>query len=365
MSRRPSPQLLYALLVVLIAAQGAWWVIYQTREGRRHEAAELARLEGERSRAELVLRLLPDARENPAAHFTANFPDLVFDETETPAVRINPRAIAAAHKEARRRTRMFRYEGAFFLALLGAGTIVLGVAQRSESRFRRAREAFLSGVTHEFRTPLAALRLQAETLARADLPEATRAALLPRLAGEVDRMEALVDQVLEAGREDRLDPRTFERLDAGEEARRVLEEIEVTLRHEGAHVETSLPRGHSFYGKTHAFATALRNLLQNAAKYSAPPARITLEVNGDPRTVRVVVRDAGPGIAREDHARVFESFTRGERADRARIRGAGLGLYLAKRNIEAMGGRIALASEPGRGSAFTIELPRAADGEAS
>ncbi len=358
MTRRPSPRFLYALLVVLIAAQGAWWVIYQSREGRRHETAELARLEAERERAELVLRLLPESREDLAAQLRADFPDLLFDAGAAPPVRIDPRAIEAAHEEARRRTRMFRFEGAFFLALLAAGTIVLGVAQRSESRFRRAREAFLAGVTHEFRTPLAALRLQAETLARSDLPDAARAAILPKLAGEVDRMEALVDRVLEAGRGDRLDPRTFETLDAGEESRRVLEEVEATLRREGAHVDATLPRGHRFDGKPHAFATALRNLLQNAAKYSAPPARITLEVNGDERTVRVAVGDAGPGIAREDRARIFESFTRGERADRARTRGAGLGLYLAKRSVEAMGGRIALSSEPGCGSTFTIVLPR-------
>ncbi len=357
----PNPlRVLYVLLVVLIVAQGVWWVIYLMREGRRHERLELRRLEAERRQAELALQVLPEAQSDPARTIREKFPELVLETRgDSLVVRVDPLAVSSIREDANRRTRMFLFEGTFFLVLLAAGMIVLGVAHRAEARFRRSREVFLAGVTHEFRTPLAALRLHAETLARPELPEEAHRALLPKLETEVDRMEALVDQVLEAGRDGALDPATFETLDAGEEAAHVLEEMDGYLRRESARVEARLTPGSAFRGRPDAFATALRNLVQNAAKHSPRPAAITLDLAADEHCVRLAVRDAGPGIAKEHHARIFESFARVESGDRARTRGAGLGLYLAKRNIEAMGGHIELNSETGRGSTFTIVLPRA------
>ncbi len=360
MKFRDPLRVLYVLLVVLIIAQGAWWVIYLTREGERHERLELLRLEAERRQAELALRVLPEARDDPSRIVPSEFPELVLEPRgDSLAVEIDPRALESIRHDANRRKRMFQFEGTFFLGLLAAGMIVLGVAHRAEARFRRSREMFLAGVTHEFRTPLAALRLHAETLARPELPEEARRLLYPKLEVEVDRMESLVDQVLEAGRESALDARTFETLDAAREAEHVVEEMDGYLRREGAKVESRLPQGNAFRGRSDAFATALRNLVQNAAKHSPKPAEIALDVGGDDSWVRVAVRDQGPGIAKEHHARIFESFSRLEPGDRARTRGAGLGLYLAKRNVEGMGGRIELVSEPGRGSTFTIVLPRA------
>jgi signal transduction histidine kinase len=364
MTLRNPLRVLYVLLVVLIVAQGVWWVIYLVREGRRYEQLELRRLEAERRQAELALRLLPEARVDPARTLRESFPELVLEARgDSMRVGVDSLALASIRRDANRRTRMFLFEGTFFLVLLASGMIVLGVAHRAEARFRRTREIFLAGVTHEFRTPLAALRLHAETLARPELPEEARRALLPKLEVEVDRMEALVDQVLEAGRDGTLDPATFETLDAGEEAAHVLEEMDGYLRREHASVDARVAPGSTFRGRSDAFATALRNLVQNAAKHSRGPASIALEVASDEQWVRVAVRDSGPGIAKEHHARIFESFARVETGDRARTRGAGLGLYLAKRNVEAMGGRIELASEEGAGSTFTIVLPRVQAGE--
>lgn len=419
--RHNTSRLLYGLLVALILLQGAWWVVYLIGEGSRYERVETARLEALRREAEVTWgrrtalgdaghavadsaeagsrrpfaadktsldaggRVVADSAglsvatpvladgaglvAGPAAggravtdssaqsaSFKERYPELRLQADGK--VVVDPDAVALAHQKATRRNRMFLYEGIFFLALLAAGTWILDLAHRSESRYRRARELFLAGVTHEFRTPLSALQLQAETLARDDLPETARQAILPRMLTEIGRIETLVDQVLEAGREDPLDQRLFSRLDAGEETRRVLEEMHDALEKDGAIVETEIGSGFCFLGTSRAFATALRNLIQNAAKHSPRPATIEIRVGGDDSRVNVSVRDDGPGIAREHHERIFESFARLEPADRARIRGAGLGLYLAKRNVEGMGGAIGVFSEPGRGSTFTISLPR-------
>jgi two-component system sensor histidine kinase SenX3 len=357
MKPRVSLGVLYGVLVLLILAQGTWWVIYQTREGRRHERLELQRLSAERRQVEgLVRALSPEADAERIVREAT--PDLILDRSgETPSVAIRPEMIARAHEEARRRSRMFLWEGVFFLVLLASGMIILGIAHRAEMRFRRSREILLAGVTHEFRTPLAALRLHAETLQRPDLQPSARGAILPRLVQEVERMETLIDQVLEAGRRGEAEE-AVELLDASEEARAVLGEMSAYLELEKAHIAANLPLGKTFLGHRAGFATALRNLVQNAAKHSPPPARIAVELAETERELRLSVRDEGPGIAREHQERIFESFERIGGGDSSRTRGSGLGLFLAKKNVEAMGGRIELASQPGHGSTFTIVLPR-------
>jgi signal transduction histidine kinase len=347
----------------LVLALGAWWVIYQTTEGRRHERLELQRLEAERGQAESLIRVLPPDVD-AARIIRESYPDLTFRPREEPPVVIRPDLIERAHEGARRRSRMFAWEGVFFLALLASGMIILGIGHRAEMRFRRSREILLAGVTHEFRTPLAALRLHTETLQRPDLAEGARASILPRLVQEVERMETLIDQVLKAGREDELHG-PMELLDASHEASSVLREMSAYLEMEKAEVAANLPQGMTFLGHRAAFATAFRNLVQNATKHSPAPAHISVQLASNGSDLRLSVRDEGPGIAREHHQRIFESFERVSGGDASRTRGSGLGLYLAKKNVEAMGGRIELASQPGRGSTFTIVLPTSPKGSAS
>jgi signal transduction histidine kinase len=281
-------------------------------------------------------------------------------------VRVDPSVRKALREEAARRRRMFQFEGTFFLALLVAGTIILVFAHRAEGRFRSSREIFLAGITHEFRTPLASLRLWAETLQRPDLDADAQRRIQARLLEDAIRLESLVGQVLAAGRGGQMDPRLFETLDAGREAKDVLREMEGYLQLKRATVQSTLPEGLEFLGQREAFAVALRNLVQNAARYSPAPATIDVRLVRDGRWLRLAVTDHGPGIAAKDHRRIFESFTRLEEtaADPSTsTHGAGLGLFLVKRNAEAMGGRVELVSEPGRGSMFTLVLP--ARGEAA
>jgi signal transduction histidine kinase len=355
----PGLDLLYGLLATLIVAQGTWWVIFQTREGARYERVEVERLESELRHARSLVAIAPDATTSEQLRDT--FPELSIERRPDGVdVEIDPEVLTAVRAEARRRSRMFLLEGTFFLALLGAGTLVLGLAHRAESRFRRSREVLLAGITHEFRTPLASLRLWTETLERDDLDEAARARIRPKLLEDVGRLEALVSQVLAAGRGGDMDRRLFEPLDAGREAADVLAEMEGYLTMSRARVAADLPPGHVFLGQRVPFAVALRNLVQNAAKYSPAPAKIDLSLSREGRWIRLAVHDDGPGIARVNHERIFESFTRLEDGDRpaaTSTHGAGLGLFLVKRNVEAMGGRVELVSELGRGSTFTLVLP--------
>jgi len=115
-----------------------------------------------------------------------------------------------------------------------------------------------------------------------------------------------------------------------------------------------------------AFALALNNLLENAAKYSPGDAPIHVDLERDPGAPRIVVRvrDHGPGIPRSERQIIFDKFVRGATAQASGIRGTGVGLALAREIVRAHGGDITVDSEIGHGSTFTIALPIASLSEA-
>jgi len=101
----------------------------------------------------------------------------------------------------------------------------------------------------------------------------------------------------------------------------------------------------------------LTNLLQNALKFSAPPTRVTLLSERGAGAIRFSVIDEGAGIPREEFTRIFERFHQTDSASTRRSEGAGLGLYITKQLVDAMGGSIEIESEVGVGSTFSVTLP--------
>ena len=117
-------------------------------------------------------------------------------------------------------------------------------------------------------------------------------------------------------------------------------------------------------GDEAALRRVFQNLVGNAIKYGAGTGWIGVRANGGADGVDVTISDRGIGIAPADRERIFDPFYRASDVVSAQIQGAGLGLSLVKRIVEAHGGRITVESEPGRGSAFTVTLP-IAHGEAA
>jgi two-component system sensor histidine kinase SenX3 len=106
-----------------------------------------------------------------------------------------------------------------------------------------------------------------------------------------------------------------------------------------------------------ALALALRNLVDNALKYSSPPAPVTIAVEAACREVRIGVHDCGPGLTCAERREVFQRFVRGSAARTSNVKGTGLGLALVERVVQAHGGRVDVESTLGVGSVFTIVLP--------
>jgi PAS domain S-box-containing protein len=228
----------------------------------------------------------------------------------------------------------------------------------------RARDEFISVASHELRTPLTALRMSAEMAAR--LVQRSQDELRQRIAGkldvglrQLDRLEALIDQLLDVSRlaEGRL-RLTLEPVSLVPLVREVAERFSDQLARESTPLELELPEERDVVGcwDRSRLDQVLSNLLANALKYGRGRT-ITLTVSRDDEHQRaqLAVRDQGIGIAPEDHQRIFDRYERA--APPHHFGGLGLGLWIARRMVEAMGGAILVRSTVGAGATFIVELP--------
>ena len=308
-------------------------------------AAEAARaLQVERARIEL------DEQATPASESEERFPLAVEGRRVGTIYLERPRQRSAA---ARRR-------------LLPALASLLGVAVDRERLAREALEAealrrsdamktaVLRAVSHDLRTPLMAILTSASALAREDLElaRADRRELATTILGEAGRLDRLVANLLD-----------LSRLQAGaaqpEPDVWPVEDLVVQALDEvgkaGQRVEVAFPdESPAVRADAHQIERVLANLIENALKYSAPDEPVHVQVATTPSEVLVRVVDHGPGIARADRERIFEPF---QRAADGAVRGAGLGLAIARGFAEANGGRVWAESREGQGSTFVLALP--------
>jgi signal transduction histidine kinase len=248
------------------------------------------------------------------------------------------------------------------LAVLGASMVLLVISTRRSQEVARQQMEFVAAVSHELRTPLAVIRSAGDNLADGVVgdPDGIRTyGELVRSEGR--RLSEMVEQILEfAGIQSgqrRLEPRPVavsallqEVLSASAslvDAARMTVEIDVP---------DDLP---AVLGDEPALRRVFQNLVGNAIKYGADGRWIGVRARASGEEVRIAVADRGIGIAPSEQQRIFEPFYRGADVAAAQIQGAGLGLSLVARIVEAHGGRITVTSAPGEGSEFTVHLAAA------
>ena len=224
-------------------------------------------------------------------------------------------------------------------------------------RLSALRADFVSLVSHELRSPMAAVIGAARTLEERwrELTASQRTAFLALIADETNRLAALIGDVLDTSR---IEAGTFSYrfgdVDVAELVRDTvagfaLHQEEVTVV---AHVDRQVPK---VSGDRERLRQVLQNLLENAVKYSRAGEEVDVRTWAENGRVLVTVEDTGPGIPRDQHALIFERF------GRANVGlgkpGTGLGLFIARSIAEAHGGRLTVDSTPGDGATFTLEVP--------
>lgn len=228
---------------------------------------------------------------------------------------------------------------------------------RSETRLRTEVVRTLS---HDLKTPLNAIRLNAELIGELAADSAQIPAIVVRILSIVDRMNRLISGLLDADRLNEgqrlpMEPRVVSAATMASDACVLFElaALQKKIRLECAVADDCPP----VYADEDRILQVLWNLIGNAVKLTPPAGRVRLRVEPDGAAVRFSVKDAGPGIRDEDVARLFDPYWQEKRTARL---GTGLGLPTSKAIVEAHGGRIWFETRRGHGSTFHFTVPVAA-----
>jgi signal transduction histidine kinase len=231
---------------------------------------------------------------------------------------------------------------------------------RRELRLSRLKSDFVANVSHELKTPLALIRLFAETLELGRVPSEEKKQQYHRIINkESRRLTQLINNILdfsriEAGRKEY----RFVRSDLAAVVRDVVDAYRFQIEQHGFSLELAIAEDlPEMDVDPEALSQALINLLNNAIKYSPDAKAIAVSARREGDRVLVAVRDCGIGIPKSEQKRIFEKFYRVETSVVHTTKGSGLGLALVQHIAEAHGGRVEVTSAPGEGSTFTLSFP--------
>lgn len=226
-------------------------------------------------------------------------------------------------------------------------------------------QAFVADAAHELRTPLTGIRLRLEMLQKHGAEDAAlRERYVSQLAREVEHLQRLVEHLLALTRLDQSGELSKSTVDLAPVLYDMADEIGGLAKAAGLTLHVEVPPHLPLVRvNVDAMRSVVRNLLDNAIQYTPSGGQVTLRARERGGGAEVSVLDTGQGIPPESLRRIWERFYRVDTARSRRQGGAGLGLTLVRATVEAHGGRVAVESEPGKGSVFTVWLPPA-DGAA-
>jgi signal transduction histidine kinase len=251
---------------------------------------------------------------------------------------------------------------AAMLAFVWGAAYFMTRAIRREAAVARLQSDFVAAVSHEFRSPLTTVRQMAEMLDDDRVPsDARRHKYYKIVASEAARLQRLVETLLNFGKmEAGAERYRFVDLDAASLIREVVEDITPQAHDARKAIEIDGVEGEvRVRADQSALALALRNLIDNAIKYSPGQPLVWVRCHRDRDRAAICVVDRGVGIPRSEQRSIFGKFVRGRAAIDANVKGTGVGLSMVQQIVAAHGGEIQLQSEPGQGSTFTLLLPAA------
>ena len=395
-------RLIFWSVALLLCSQLGWWISLQVVETRRFQDARIDQLKASRAEAwqldtkEIVAQILahpaeslgpsiggrvvveaqevvlpsPEIRKRAMEQrypFVAVVPNAVaeddpplFDYSAYITLRTEPLQILKG--ERRRALWNVAAQGGFMALGVLLGLIYIYRKLNTEMDLVLRQRNFIATVTHELKTPIAALRVWTETMFTRHLEEGQKARIHELMDKDLERLNELVTNLLEVARADagsldlKLEPRDLKPWLQG-----VCEAMEHRQGAGALGLRTELGEDIWALVDPSALATVLENLLSNAYKYAAEPRQTTVTLDGDGEDVYIVVSDMGNGIPGKELPRIFQPFYRIGNEMTRQVPGSGLGLFLSKEIVLRHGGELRVASRgTGLGSSFTIRMPRLA-----
>jgi signal transduction histidine kinase len=255
-----------------------------------------------------------------------------------------------------RKTLMIVGEGSVFLLLLVFGLFKISSSIRKELTFSQRKSNFLLSVTHELKTPIASTKLYLQTLMRRELPNEKKEDLLAKALEENERLELLIDNILNASRLDNraLTPIKTE-INFNELSNQVIERFKKryqNLKIVAKNEESVLVSADEFM-----LETILTNLIENAVKYAGIDSEITIFSKRINQQIHFGVKDHGPGITDEEKESIFTKFYRSGNEETRQNKGSGLGLYIVSEFVHLHQGKIICKNNSPKGCIFEVTLP--------
>ncbi len=255
---------------------------------------------------------------------------------------------------------MIGMEGLFFLLLVGIGAWLIYRTLVKNEELQYAQQNFLMSVTHELKTPLASMKIYLDTLKSDKIPEEKKMTIIPRLKDDVNRLEKLVENILEAGRFEKSGYELHkDYFDFSNMINSDLDKLKNFATHQKLEIiRENFPENYIFYGDRFALSRAFEAIIENTLKYNDKD-NILLKVSfkADKNNVYISISDNGIGLDKHNKERIFERFYRVGEVLNISKPGTGLGLFLCREIIKAHKGSIKVESDGiGMGVNFKIQL---------
>lgn len=222
-----------------------------------------------------------------------------------------------------------------------------------------SRNQFVSDASHELKTPLATMKIMLESLIyQPDMQEELRTEFLQDVNKEIDRLTAIVTDLLTLVRADGHDVRLArERMSLAATVHDVVHRLKLVTEQKEQQLALKLEDSGDMYADKGKLDQVVYNLIENASKYTQPGGHIDVRLVRSGKDAVLTVQDNGPGISKENLPHVFERFFRADKARSRETGGTGLGLAIAQQIVTLHAGTITVDSEEGKGTTFTVTLP--------
>ena len=284
------------------------------------------------------------------------------EEKESHAASPNSDVLKNMQKQYIRSKYMIIGEGIVFGLSMIIGMWFIQKAHLKEIENTRKQKNFLLSVTHELKSPVASIRLIAETIMQRSLPHDKIVSLNEGIMKESVRLENLINNLLLASRINNAYQYNFEWCNLPE----LIEEVKSHIQR--SHPDTGLRihgRQKDFFilADREAMISVINNLIENAVKYSPHPAQVDISYDMKKNQCILEIADQGSGITDQEKSKIFQQFYRVGNEETRQTKGTGLGLYITEKIILAHKGKITVSDNHPKGTIFTVTLPKVKENE--
>lgn len=255
------------------------------------------------------------------------------------------------------RKRQYLGEGATFLLIILIGAGVVYTSMQNKNRLVKQQTNFILSITHELKSPIAAIKLNLQTLTKRKLPDDMQAKLLERSITESNRLNDLCNNLILASQmENRHFKAENEQINFSQLLNESVKMYEIREKHKFV---SAIEKDCFASGDRLLWSLAINNLIENATKYASPDTTITVSLQHQDDELVMCIEDEGEGISDEEKGKIFHKFYRVGNEDSRKTKGTGLGLFLTSKIIQQNKGAIIVRNNQPKGTVFEVVFPAA------